>query len=259
MPAGRCVFTGLVYRFVYARHMHLTNLLCSVCWEPLAWFAPLDGPHAHCYEHGVMDHGERGNPRARLDCAYAKRPRPGLSAGLRAPSALRIARLAAALALTLLVACAPEADRRPVLGSGACYAAAWTTAEAWTQLRGDLPIECFELLLTYEIQTMPEVPACQGQPAGAKSGCSWSGGEKRLIVIDSDLGEDLQRAVAVHEWTHVLARCAEGQAMGYGGGDHADQGLWGVEGGVTRRRMATDSVVGLGIALAAGGPCLEAM
>lgn len=201
-------------------------------------------------------YGDYATPAEEREASYRDRPRPALTAGKRPPSALRLARVAAALVALLLFACAPD-DPRPVLESGACYAARWSTVAAWGQLRSDLPAECFETLLTYRVELVDVVPACGGAAAGSKDGCSFTGGSKRVVYLRRSLNERQRLSVVVHEWAHVLAECAEGDAMGAGGGDHLDPVIWGEVGGRVPDDMPTDSVVGLGRALAAGGPCLE--
>lgn len=126
--------------------------------------------------------------------------------------------------------------------SGACWAAFDHVAEAWEEVVGPLPVECWavpagytiELLTSEELGASPQGEVTYGRvfpDVGA------------IYVLES-MSDGARTWVTAHEWVHALAACALGD-MDAG---HEDERLW------------VDGPTVLGIAGADGlpdGHCLE--
>lgn len=133
---------------------------------------------------------------------------------------------ACAAACLLLTACAEPAPTEPA--TGMCRDAGFATAQAWEEIRGPVPWECWEQIATYEIRHVPrdEMPPCgpDKRPGSEFKGCTYP----EAIYIAGNLDPYWTRWAAVHEWVHVLSGCVENDLQM----EHTDVQLWSA---VTRR------------------------
>jgi hypothetical protein len=152
---------------------------------------------------------------------------------------------AAFLALVALAGCAVGEASRPTVEANACYASGPAVAGALEAVYGErVPAQCWALLEQYEVSyvSAEEMPCTS--TVGRVIGCSFQPAVATRILLLEGVPNDELVDISAHEWLHVLAGCA----LGDSDGDHGDPELWG---------EGLDAVLGLALATAPMGPCLE--
>lgn len=119
-----------------------------------------------------------------------------------------------------------------------CLLAFASVRDAWRQQRGELDEKCTRIDETVEVRMTEDMP-CSGV------GCIIDG----VMYISASLSWHTAPSVAVHEWTHVLAGCAEGDDDR----DHMLAGLWGSN---DPDGILSNTIESIAVRAVAHGPCL---
>lgn len=148
------------------------------------------------------------------------------------------------VAVTVLAGCAVGDASRPTVDANACYASGSVVAEtlAAVMLDEPMPAECWALLDDVEVSYVSEMP-CTSDQDGRVIGCSFFPPKPKILLLEGVENYKLVD-ISAHEWLHLLAGCA----LDDSDPGHTKPELWG---------KGLDAVLGLALASAPTGPCLD--